>query len=111
MSSVPIRFRLTEWYFAGLAAILSLFGLNAYLAMRNSAYEAVDEELRDRADGVRRLIERASEYGPENCDVTPSCLLVQTLPACSNRLQRQNWKFCVKWFSPCSFRLLRLIRS
>ena len=66
MSHVPIRLRLTAWYFTVFAVILSLFGLNAYVAMRNSAYEAVDEELRDRADGVRRLIERASEYGPEN---------------------------------------------
>ena len=66
MKPVPIRVRLTAWYFIVLAVILSLFGLNAYVAMRNSAYEAVDEELRDRADGVRRLIERASEYGPEN---------------------------------------------
>jgi heavy metal sensor kinase len=66
MNSVPIRLRLTGWYFIVLAVILSLFGLTAYLAMRNSVYQTVDEELRDRADGVRRLIERASAYGPED---------------------------------------------
>lgn len=63
-SSFPIGVRLTLWYFGILAVVLSLFGLTAYFAMRNSIYRTVDEELRARAEGVRRLIERTARYEP-----------------------------------------------
>src|SRR6266705_3807488 len=66
MKSLPIRVRLTAWYFAVLALTLSLFGLSAYFAMRNSIHETVDEALRDRLGGVRELIERNSPYGTED---------------------------------------------
>lgn len=61
MKSLPIRVRLTAWYFAVLALTLSLFGLSAYFAMRNSIHETVDEELRARLEGVRGLVERTSQ--------------------------------------------------
>jgi heavy metal sensor kinase len=66
MKSFPIGARLTAWYFGILAVVLSLFSLTAYLAMRNSIYRTVDEELRARIEGVRRLIERTARYGPED---------------------------------------------
>jgi heavy metal sensor kinase len=66
MKSFPIGARLTAWYFGILAVVLSLFSLTAYFAMRNSIYRTVDEELRVRMEGVRRLIERTAPYGPED---------------------------------------------
>src|SRR4029077_3444502 len=66
MKSFPIGARLTAWYFGILAVVLSLFSLTAYFAMRNSIYRTVDEELRARIEGVRRLIERTARYGPED---------------------------------------------
>jgi heavy metal sensor kinase len=65
MKSLPIRVRLTALYFAILAVTLSLFGLSAYFEMRNSIHQTVDEELRARMEGVRRLVERTSPYGGE----------------------------------------------
>jgi heavy metal sensor kinase len=66
MRSFPIGVRLTAWYFGILAAVLSLFSLTAYFAMRNSVYRAVDQELLARMEGVRRLIERTARYEPED---------------------------------------------
>src|SRR5713101_7192757 len=66
MKSFPIRVRLTAWYFVVLAVILSLFGLIAYFAMRNSIHRTVDEELRTRMEGVRQLMERTARYGAED---------------------------------------------
>jgi heavy metal sensor kinase len=64
--SFPIGARLTAWYFGILAVVLSLFSLAAYFAMRNSIYRTVDEELRSRMEGVRRLIERTARYEPDD---------------------------------------------
>lgn len=66
MNSFPIRVRLTAWYFVVLGVILSLFGLIAYFAMRASIHRTVDEELRTRMEGVRRLIDRTAKYGTED---------------------------------------------
>ena len=66
MKSFPIGARLAAWYFGILAIVLSLFGLTAYFAMRNSIYRTVDQELRDRMEGVRRLIERTARYEPDD---------------------------------------------
>src|SRR5260370_33661082 len=66
MKSFPIGARLTAWYFAILAVVLSLFSLTAYLAMRNSIHRTVDDELRARMEGVRRLIERTARYEPDD---------------------------------------------
>jgi heavy metal sensor kinase len=64
VKSFPIGVRLTAWYFAILAVVLSLFSLTAYFGMRNSIYRTVDDELRARMEGVRRLIERTARYEP-----------------------------------------------
>jgi heavy metal sensor kinase len=66
MKSFPIQTRLTAWYSIILAVVLSLFGVSAYLEMRNSIHETVDEALRDRVKGVRGLILRNSQYGDED---------------------------------------------
>jgi len=61
--TLPIRLRLTAWYFAILALILSVFGLGAYFEMRHSIHRTIDEELQLRADGVRQFIERTVQSG------------------------------------------------
>ena len=45
MIKLPIRLRLTAWYFAVLTVVLSVFGVGAYLEMRHSIHRTVDEEL------------------------------------------------------------------
>src|SRR3974390_464784 len=66
MRPLPTRLRLTGWYITIFAAFLCLFGLYAYFAMGNSAYRTVDQELRERADGVRGLIQRVTVDEPED---------------------------------------------
>src|ERR1700690_2410953 len=63
MMTLPIRIRLTAWYFAVLAVVLSAFGIAAYLEMRHSIRRTVDEELQIRAEGVHQLMERAIQRG------------------------------------------------
>lgn len=55
---LPLRIRITAWYFAVLAAGFCLFGVVAYYAMRGSILETVDENLQDQVQGVRELIGR-----------------------------------------------------
>jgi heavy metal sensor kinase len=66
MITLPIRLRLTAWYFAILAVVLSAFGISAYLAMRHSIRQTVDEELQIRAEGVHQLIERNVQRGAKS---------------------------------------------
>ena len=63
MITLPIRLRLTAWYFAILAVVLSSFGVSAYFGMRHSIRKTVDEELQIRAEGVHQLIERDIQRG------------------------------------------------
>jgi len=66
MMTLPIRLRLTAWYFAVLAVVLSAFGVSAYLEMRHSIHRTVDEELQARAEGVHQLIVRTIQRGAED---------------------------------------------
>jgi heavy metal sensor kinase len=66
MMTLPIRLRLTAWYFAILAVVLSAFGIGAYLEMRHSIHRTVDEELQIRAEGVHQLIARAIQRGAQD---------------------------------------------
>jgi heavy metal sensor kinase len=66
MMTLPIRLRLTAWYFAVLAVVLSAFGVSAYLEMRHSIRKTVDEELQIRAEGVHQLIVRTIQRGAED---------------------------------------------
>lgn len=61
MRARSIRFRLTIWYSAVLGLALALFGAGTWIAMRESLYEAVDEELRDRVEGVRRFLDEQTD--------------------------------------------------
>jgi heavy metal sensor kinase len=63
MLILPIRLRLTAWYFAILAVVLCAFGISAYIEMRHSIRRTVDEELEIRAEGVRQLIEHNIQRG------------------------------------------------
>jgi len=63
MMTLPIQLRLTAWYFAVLAVVLSAFGIIGYFAMRHSIRKTVDEELQVRAEGVHQLIEQTIQRG------------------------------------------------
>ena len=60
MTSLPLRIRITAWYFTVLATGFALFGVIAYYVMRGSILETVDETMQDQAQGVRELIEQKS---------------------------------------------------
>jgi len=66
MITLPIRLRLTAWYFAVLAVVLSAFGIGAYLEMRHSIHKTVDEELQIRAEGVHQLMQRTIQRGEQD---------------------------------------------
>ena len=68
MKPLPIRIRLTAWYFAVLALSLALFGAVAFVSMRKSIETTVDESLRDRADGIQELMEHVLPEGPERLE-------------------------------------------
>lgn len=57
MMALPIRARLTAWYFAVLAATFLAFSLVAYHAMRRSVEATVDEQLGRQATGIQALIQ------------------------------------------------------
>jgi heavy metal sensor kinase len=65
MRTLPIRLRLTAWYFVVFAVVLSAFGVSAYVEMRHSIRQTVDEELKIRAEGVRQLIAQVVRPGGE----------------------------------------------
>ena len=60
MTSLPLRIRITAWYFAVLASGFSLFGVIAFYALQGSILETVDENLQDQVQGIRELIQRES---------------------------------------------------
>jgi hypothetical protein len=49
--------RLALWYAAAFAASLVLLGAAMWFAVQQSLYHAIDESLRDRAEGIRIFIE------------------------------------------------------
>jgi heavy metal sensor kinase len=50
--TLPIRLRLTAWYFAAVLLMLSVFGAGMFVAMRWSIERTTDQDLRLRATGV-----------------------------------------------------------
>ena len=58
MRPLPIRVRLTAWYFLVLCLAFGAFSLLAFFEVRGSIHSAVDEGLRDRAANIRELLER-----------------------------------------------------
>jgi heavy metal sensor kinase len=63
MRPLPIRVRLTAWYFLVMCLAFGLFSLLAFFEVRGSIHSAVDEGLRDRAADIRELLER--QWPPE----------------------------------------------
>jgi heavy metal sensor kinase len=61
MKGLSIRARLTLWYSSLLAIALTVFSLAAMLFMQHSVKETVDEQLRDEARAVQKLIAGADE--------------------------------------------------
>jgi heavy metal sensor kinase len=66
MTPLPLRIRLTTWYFAVLALSFLLFGISAFLAMRRSIYETADKRLRNQAAGARELMQHVWPERREN---------------------------------------------
>jgi heavy metal sensor kinase len=58
MRTLPLRVRLTAWYFLVLGLAFSAFSFLAFFEVRGSIHSAVDEGLRDRAAEIRELLER-----------------------------------------------------
>ncbi len=54
-----IRVRLTIWYFAVQAIAFAAFGIGIFLAVRESVHAAIDQDLRQRLEGVQRFMQRA----------------------------------------------------
>jgi hypothetical protein len=63
MRPLPIRVRLTAWYFLVMCLAFVLFSFLAFFEVRGSIHSAVDEGLRDRAADIRELRER--QWPPE----------------------------------------------
>jgi heavy metal sensor kinase len=59
MKTLPIRTRLTTWYFLFVAAALIGFAALALAVMRQSIYATVDEQLEDRSHALQALIARS----------------------------------------------------
>ena len=53
-----IGFRLASWYSVVFAGGLAIFSLAVWFAMRATVYHAIDDELRDRVQGVRTFMDR-----------------------------------------------------
>ena len=58
MKRHSIGFRLAAWYAVVFAGGLAAFSLAIWFAMRGTVYHAVDDELRDRVQGVRTFMDR-----------------------------------------------------
>jgi two-component system, OmpR family, heavy metal sensor histidine kinase CusS len=65
MRPLPIRAKLTAWYFAVLAVTFVLFGAVAFFTMQKSIETTIDENLRDRATDVQELMKRVAREGQE----------------------------------------------
>jgi heavy metal sensor kinase len=59
MKALPIRTRLTTWYFVFVAGALIGFAALALAVMRQSIYATVDEQLEDRSHALQVLIARS----------------------------------------------------
>jgi heavy metal sensor kinase len=53
-----IGFRLATWYSVVFAGGLAVFSVAVWFAMRGTVYHAIDDELRDRVQGVRAFMDR-----------------------------------------------------
>lgn len=58
MNRRSIRFRLTAWYTAILAATFAVMGAGVWLAIRDSIDDTVDNDLRSRLQAMREFLQR-----------------------------------------------------
>ncbi|MFL6448485.1 MAG: sensor histidine kinase [Bryobacteraceae bacterium] len=58
MKRRSIGFRLASWYSVVFAGGLAVFSVAVWFAMRATVYHAIDDELRDRVQGVRAFMDR-----------------------------------------------------
>jgi heavy metal sensor kinase len=58
MRALPLRIRLTAWYFLVLCIAFGAFSLLAFFEVRGSIHSAVDEGLRDREAEIQELLEQ-----------------------------------------------------
>jgi heavy metal sensor kinase len=58
MRPLPLRVRLTAWYFLVLCIAFGAFSVLAFLEVRGSIHSAVDEALRDRVAEIQELLEQ-----------------------------------------------------
>ncbi|PYR98077.1 MAG: two-component sensor histidine kinase [Acidobacteria bacterium] len=58
MRPASIRARLTLWYFVVQAITFVAFGVGIFFAVRGSVHAAIDEDLRQRLQGIRRFMDR-----------------------------------------------------
>jgi heavy metal sensor kinase len=65
---LPIRLKLTAWYFAMLITTIAVFGIAAFLAMQRGIDTSVDEGLRDQASAIEKLMGRTLPQGAEKLD-------------------------------------------
>lgn len=68
MKPLSIRLKLAAWYFATLIATIAVFGIAAFLAMQKGIDTSVDEELRDQASAIEKLMGRTLPAGTEKLD-------------------------------------------
>jgi heavy metal sensor kinase len=59
--TVPIRLRLTAWYFAVMLLTLSLFGVGMFVAMQLAIDQAADRDLHLRLAGVEEFVGRHAQ--------------------------------------------------
>jgi two-component system, OmpR family, heavy metal sensor histidine kinase CusS len=64
MKRPSIRLKLTAWYVAVLLASLSIFGIAAFLAMKQGIEKTVDESLEDQAASIEELMGRVLKEEP-----------------------------------------------
>src|SRR5262245_59226818 len=58
MRPASIRARLTLWYLAVQALSFAAFGIGIFFVVRGSVHAAIDEDLRQRLQGIRRFMDR-----------------------------------------------------
>jgi heavy metal sensor kinase len=64
--TVPIRLRLTAWYFVLMLLTLSLFGVGMFVAMHLAIDQEVDRDLHQRLAGVEEFVGRRKSLTPSD---------------------------------------------
>ena len=66
MKQLPIRFRLTLWYFAMFAAAAMLLSLSSWWMLRRTLDATIQQDLQERTDDVRVQLQLLSAKSPSN---------------------------------------------